>query len=38
MEEIRRRSPILKEMEDNGEIDIIGGMYDVGSGEVVFHD
>ncbi|MCB0769057.1 MAG: carbonic anhydrase, partial [Flavobacteriales bacterium] len=37
MEEIRHRSPILKEMEDKGDIDIIGGMYDVGSGEVVFH-
>jgi carbonic anhydrase len=38
MEQIRSRSPILKEMEDKGEIDIVGGMYDVGTGEVRFHD
>lgn len=38
MDQIRERSPILKEMEEKGEIDIVGGMYDVGSGEVTFLD
>ena len=36
MDEIRSRSSILKEMEDNGEIAIVGGMYDVASGAVSF--
>ncbi len=36
MENIRINSPILKEMEDNGEIKIIGAIYDMDSGEVVF--
>jgi len=36
MEQIRKDSPILKEMEDNGEIDIVGGVYDVASGKVNF--
>lgn len=34
---IRERSPILKEMEDNGEIEIVGAMYDVNSGIVEFY-
>lgn len=34
METIRERSPILKEMEDNGEIKIIGAVYDMDSGIV----
>ncbi len=33
---IRTKSPILKEMEDNDEIQIYGGMYDVNSGAVDF--
>lgn len=33
---IRKDSPILKEMEDNGEIMIAGAMYDVATGEVEF--
>jgi len=33
---IRKNSPILKEMEDNGEIDIVGGLYDVSTGAVTF--
>ncbi len=33
---VRQYSPILKEMEDNGEIKIIGGIYDMGTGEVEF--
>jgi len=34
--QIRERSPILKEMEENGEIKIIGAIYDMDSGEVSF--
>ena len=33
---IRISSPILKEMEENGEIKIVGAIYDMSSGEVVF--
>ena len=36
VEEIRAKSPILKEMEDNGEIKIIGGIYDMETGKVDF--
>lgn len=36
IERIRERSPILKEMEDAGEIAIKGGVYKLGSGEVEF--
>ena len=36
IEEIRAKSPILKEMEDNGEIKIIGGIYDMETGKVEF--
>ena len=34
--DIRALSPILKEMEDNGEIKIAGAVYDMDTGEVVF--
>ena len=34
--EIRKQSPILKEMEDNGEIKIVGAVYDMDSGKVDF--
>ncbi len=34
--QIRANSPILKEMEDNGEIKIIGAIYDMDNGEVSF--
>ncbi len=37
IEKIRTESPILKEMEDNGEIKIIGGMYYVSDGTVEFY-
>jgi carbonic anhydrase len=33
---IRKNSPILKEMEEKGEIEIVGGMYDVSTGAVTF--
>lgn len=36
IEQIRSNSPILKEMEDNGEIKIVGGVYDMDSGIVTF--
>lgn len=32
--QIRKQSPILKEMEDNGEIDIVGAVYDMDNGKV----
>ena len=31
---VREKSPILKEMEDNGEIKIVGGVYSLQSGKV----
>jgi len=36
--EIRRQSPILAEMEENGEIQIVGGIYDMDNGKVTFLD
>jgi carbonic anhydrase len=33
---IKEKSPILKEMNDNGEIKIVGAYYDLNSGEVIF--
>ena len=35
---IRERSEIIKEMEDNAEIKIIGAMYDIATGVVEFYD
>ena len=35
---IMERSPILKEMIENGEIGIIGGMHNITNGEVTFYD
>lgn len=37
MDNIRSRSAVLKEMEDNGEIKIVGGMYDIKDGSVTFY-
>ncbi|MEM7103386.1 MAG: carbonic anhydrase family protein [Bacteroidota bacterium] len=34
--EIREKSPILKEMEENGEIKIVGGVYDLDTGKIEF--
>ena len=34
---IRTQSPVLREMEDNGEIKIVGAMYDINTGEVAFY-
>lgn len=36
IEDIRKDSPILKEMEENGDIKIVGGMYDLNTGQVSF--
>jgi carbonic anhydrase len=36
LDQIRAKSPILKEMEDNGEIQIVGAVYDMDNGEVVW--
>lgn len=36
MEAIRRKSPILQEMEKQDEIKVVGALYDMDSGEVVF--
>ena len=36
IEQIRTQSPILKEMEENGLIEIVGAVYDVSSGKVDF--
>jgi carbonic anhydrase len=38
MQQIRERSPILKEMLDKGEINLVGGMYDLSTGEVTFYE
>ena len=34
LERIREKSPILKEMEDNGEIKMVGGVYSISTGKV----
>ncbi|MBT8270953.1 MAG: carbonic anhydrase, partial [Bacteroidia bacterium] len=34
IDRIRKKSPILKEMEDNGEIAMIGAVYKLSSGRV----
>lgn len=38
IDHIREQSKILCEMEEAGEIAIVGGMYDIGSGAVTFYD
>jgi len=38
LEDTRSLSPILKDMEDNGEIKIVGAMYDIKTGKVTFLD
>ena len=34
MDRIREKSPILKEMEDDGDIKIVGGVYNLHTGKV----
>ena len=36
IDQIRAESPILKEMEDNGEIKIVGGIYQMETGKIEF--
>ena len=38
VEQIRKNSPVLKGMEDEGKIKIVGGMYNVSTGEVTFYE
>lgn len=38
VENIRKNSPVLKGMEDEGKIKIVGGMYNVSTGEVTFFE
>lgn len=38
VESIREKSPILREMEQKGEIKIVGAMYDVKTGKVTWYD
>jgi len=38
IEDIRERSPVLREMEENGEVRIVGALYDMDSGEVSILD
>lgn len=38
IERIREKSPILKEMEDNGEIKIVGAVYSISTGKVSLLD
>ncbi|WP_339836123.1 carbonic anhydrase family protein [uncultured Maribacter sp.] len=37
IDNVRKNSPVLSEMEKNGEIKIIGAMYDISNGEVIFY-
>jgi chromosome partitioning protein len=37
IEKIKDKSPVLKEMLEDGSVGIAGGMYDVASGEVEFY-
>lgn len=38
MRQIREKSPILKEMIDKGEVGLVGGIYDISTGEVRFFE
>ncbi len=38
MKEIKKHSPVLREMMDNHEIKMVGGMYDVKTGAVNFYE
>jgi carbonic anhydrase len=38
LQQIRERSPVLKEMIDQGQIGLVGGMYDLSTGKVRFYD
>ena len=38
MKQIRERSPVLRDMLDHGQIALVGGMYDLTTGQVHFYD
>ena len=38
MQQIRERSPILREMIDQGQVGLVGGMYDLSTGQTRFFD
>ena len=38
MQKLRDRSVVLREMIDNGEVGLVGAMYDVSSGKVIFYE
>jgi carbonic anhydrase len=38
LQQIPQRSPVLHEMLEKGQIQLVGGMYDLSSGEVHFYD
>jgi len=38
IDKMKADSPMLKEMAEAGEIAIVGGMYDVGTGKVEFYN
>lgn len=38
MKRIRKESPVIAELESNGAIKIVGGMYDVETGQVTFYE
>ena len=38
MKKLRDRSVVLREMIDKGEIDLVGAMYDVSTGKVIFYE
>ena len=38
MDNIRLKSAVLRDMEESGDIDIVGGMYDIATGKVEFYD
>ena len=38
VEDIRKRSPVLKDLENAGEIKIVGALYDMDTGEIDFLD
>ncbi len=38
MRQIREKSPVLREMLDKGEIALVGGIYDISTGEVKFFE
>ncbi len=37
MEQIKKQSPIITDLENQGNVIIVGGLYDVTSGEVSFY-